>query len=251
MCEAVRHVQVMVALVVKLVTLPAPERRRARPDVDEHVEDRPARAAHQLRHARLEVHAAQHPARRARVVVLDPLVVHAELGERRRPERLEEEAARVPVDGGLEEKRAFEAGFEAVHGVSASTRSQIKARERERRRGRRRRRVANVEGARRLRDDEVVDEATVTRDGLGADAVKAAVKILGPDLWHVLGGRRGEGLLTQRVPELGAARAPPAPRHAQRPRPDDVAGVTRPQERTGPERDVPVDMPAQMHAEER
>src|SRR5438270_11884915 len=50
----------------------------------------------------------------ARVVVLQHLLLDAELHERAAI-GLDEEAAVVAVDGGLEEDRAFQAGFEASH----------------------------------------------------------------------------------------------------------------------------------------
>src|SRR5918996_6585853 len=104
-------------LVVQLVRLPVPERRRAGPDVDEQVEDRPARAAQQLGHPGLEVHAPNDAALRARVVVLNPLVVDAELGEYVAAIGFLEEATLVAVHDGLEEDGSFQAGFQALHGA--------------------------------------------------------------------------------------------------------------------------------------
>ena len=124
--EAVRDVELAVALRIELVALPLAEGGRVRADVHEHVEDAPARAAHELRHPGLEVHAAQHAARGARVVVLYPVLADAELLEHARAKGLEEEPARVPVDRGLEQKRPLEACLDQLHaGARLSTRSAI------------------------------------------------------------------------------------------------------------------------------
>jgi len=71
----------------ELERLPLAQRRRAAPDVDDDVENRPARAPHELwlalvagTAAGLEVHPPHDAAPGARVVVLDELVRDAELG---------------------------------------------------------------------------------------------------------------------------------------------------------------------------
>ena len=103
--------------------LPLPVRRRAPAQVDGHVEDPPAGAAHELGDAGadLEVHAAQHPAAGARVVVLDEAIAGGY------PQRswavlavgLHEEAALVAVDGGLDHDEAGEAKRHGAHGEAA------------------------------------------------------------------------------------------------------------------------------------
>ena len=108
--EADRDEELAVALVVELVSLPLAVGGRAAAQVDGDVEDPPARAAHQLRLARLglEVQAAQRPLRGARVVLLDELDLDPELGPAVAPEGLDHEAARVAVDVGLEQDDAVE-----------------------------------------------------------------------------------------------------------------------------------------------
>ena len=142
----------------------------------------------------LEVHAAQHAARRARVVVLDQLVEHAELGEAPcSPEGLQEEAARVAVHGGLDQDRALEACLQAAHAAPAihlGRRSGRASASDEVAAGRGR--VAHVQGALGLRDHEVVHQPAVARQRLGAHAGEAAVEVAGPELGHVVGGRGGE-----------------------------------------------------------
>ena len=87
----------------------APNVVRARARVDDDVEDRAARAAHELRHPRLHVQAAHDPAARARVVVLDEVVVDPQLGQHASAVGLQEEAALVAVHDGLEQQRAVQA----------------------------------------------------------------------------------------------------------------------------------------------
>ena len=92
------------------MSLPLAEGGRVAAQVDGDVEDRAARAADQLRLARLglEVEAAQGALRRARVVVLDELDVDAELGPGVAAVGLDHEAALVAVDLGLEQDDAVE-----------------------------------------------------------------------------------------------------------------------------------------------
>src|SRR5204863_392279 len=70
----------------------------------------------------LEVHAAQRAAARARVVVLHELGLDAELLPHVRAEGLDEEAALVAVDCGLEQQDAFEADREGAHGGGEGSR---------------------------------------------------------------------------------------------------------------------------------
>ena len=124
MRKAIRDVELAVGLVVEADALPEAEARRAGADVHDHVEDRAARAAHELCLSRLEVHAAQHPSSRARVVVLHEAPVDPQVGQPAGPEGLEEEAARVAVHGGLEQDGPVEACRQALHsGARLSTRS--------------------------------------------------------------------------------------------------------------------------------
>ena len=117
MREADGDVELARRLVVELEALPLAVGRRRAAQVDDDVEDPPARAAHELRLAGAdrEVHPAQHALARARVVVLHERLVDAVLGPDVRAVALEEEAARVAVDGGLEQHEAVEAGVEAAH----------------------------------------------------------------------------------------------------------------------------------------
>ena len=107
-----------VRLVVELVALPLAERRRAGADVDDHVEDRAAHAAHELRLAGLEMH----PADDARAASASgcperksarrrPLVEHV------RAEALQEEAALVTVHDGLENERPLQRDLGDLHGT--------------------------------------------------------------------------------------------------------------------------------------
>jgi hypothetical protein len=88
-------------------------------DVDSDVEDHAARHTHQLalRMRRLlPVQAAQHAARRARMVVLDegdPLAGRGH--ERLLVVALEEEAARVAEHLGLDDEHAFDRGGSGLH----------------------------------------------------------------------------------------------------------------------------------------
>jgi hypothetical protein len=61
------------------------------------------------------VHAPQDAAPRARLVVLQELVVHAEVAERRLAIGLLKEAARVAVQVGLDEHGTLQAGLKATH----------------------------------------------------------------------------------------------------------------------------------------
>ncbi len=103
---------------VELDRLPARVGGRAAAQVDGDVEDSPARAAHELGDAvaDVEVHAAQHPARRARVVVLhEPLVLgDPDLGVPLAPVGLAEEAPLVAVDARFDDHEAGRGGRTAA-----------------------------------------------------------------------------------------------------------------------------------------
>ena len=115
--EADRRVEEVHVLVAELEALPLPEGRRPAAHVDEDVEDRPAPAAHELRRAAPdgEVHPAHDAAARARVVVLDHLLVDPELHEAAAAVGLAEEAALVAEDVGREQDRALQARVESSH----------------------------------------------------------------------------------------------------------------------------------------
>ena len=118
MGEAVRTVELTQVLVVEGDRLPLAEGRRSLPNVDEHVDDLSARAADQLGHAGLEVHAPHDPSARARVVVLDPGVFDAKLGENLLAVGLGEEPPLVAVDRRLQQDRALESGRQRLHGAA-------------------------------------------------------------------------------------------------------------------------------------
>src|SRR5919198_569025 len=101
------------ALVGELEALPLPEGRRAPADVD----DRVAPAADELRRAAvdLEMHAAHDPVARARVVVLDHLLLDPQAHERAAPVGLDEEAALVAEHLGLDEDGSVQPCLEALH----------------------------------------------------------------------------------------------------------------------------------------
>ena len=66
----------------------------------------------------LEVHAANDPAARARVVVLDEVLAIPSSAKALCAEGLEEEAALVAVDGGRDQDGAGEPGLERLHRLS-------------------------------------------------------------------------------------------------------------------------------------
>jgi hypothetical protein len=115
--EADRDVERAHVVVGQLDGLPLAERRRATADVDDDVDDRAPDRADQLGlpGIGLVVHAAHHATPRARVVVLDPVLGRAVFGHHVRSVRLREEAARVAVDGGLEQQEPFQAGGGDLH----------------------------------------------------------------------------------------------------------------------------------------
>jgi hypothetical protein len=110
-----------VALVVELVALPLAERGRVAPQVDGDVPDAPPRAADQLRlsgEVVLEVQPAQDPGARAGVVVLDEVGGDPGRAPRLGAVGLDEEAAVVAVDVGLERDDALELALEDLHANS-------------------------------------------------------------------------------------------------------------------------------------
>ena len=94
-------------------------RGRAAAQVDDHVEDPPARAAHELGDAGadVEVHAAHDAARGAGVVVLDEALLGRDAGGGvpLQAVGLAEEAALVGEDARLEDHGTGEAGGDDVH----------------------------------------------------------------------------------------------------------------------------------------
>src|SRR5581483_1805186 len=73
--EPVRTVDLAVVLIAQLEGLPLTELGRANADVDDDVDDRAPNAAHELAHSGLVVHAPNDTSARARVVVLDELLL--------------------------------------------------------------------------------------------------------------------------------------------------------------------------------
>ncbi len=115
--EADRDPELAVALVVEDVALPLAVGGRAAAQVDGDVVDRPARAADELALARLglEVHAAEGAALgRARVVLLDEVLVDPELAPAVGPEALDQEAALVAVDGRLDRDQPVDPGLDRI-----------------------------------------------------------------------------------------------------------------------------------------
>src|SRR3954470_13003995 len=108
--EANREEELPVAVVVELVPRPLPEGRRVAPQVDRHVPDPPPKAAHELRlpRAGLKVEPAQGAAPRARVGVLHELHVDVQLAPVAFAEALQQKAALVDVDLGLDQYEAVE-----------------------------------------------------------------------------------------------------------------------------------------------
>ncbi len=126
--EARRRVEHAHVVLGELEGLVLPKRRRVLAHVDEHVDDRPATTAHELRAARadVEVHAADRPVARARVVVLDHRLRNSQLGEVVGTVGLREEAAFVAVHRRDDQERALQArrqGLEAGHRAAAFHRS--------------------------------------------------------------------------------------------------------------------------------
>src|SRR2546423_3583781 len=115
--EAHRDEQLPMIVVVQLVPLPPPVRRRVAPQVHRHVPDPPAQAAHELRlaGAGLKVQPAKGAASRTRVGVLQELRLHAQLTPAGLAEALEEKAALVAVDLGLDQDDAVELRVEPPH----------------------------------------------------------------------------------------------------------------------------------------
>ena len=74
--------------------------------------------------------------------------------------------------------------------------------------------VADMERALGLRDDEVVDEATVAAEGLGAHAGGAGEHVVGRELRDVAGAVRDERLAADGVAQLAQPGPPPAAGHA-------------------------------------
>ena len=124
MCESDRDEQLAVRRVVEVDDLVFAERGRRPADVEHHVADRPAGAAHELGLAGigLEVEAAQGAAPAAGVVVLHEGDVDAERGISVLPVGLDEEAALVPVHVGLDEDEPREPRREGPHQRATSSR---------------------------------------------------------------------------------------------------------------------------------
>ena len=114
MAEAGRDEELAVPFAIQLVSLPALVGGGVGAQIDGDVPDPAARAADQLRLAALHVDAAQHRALRAAVVVLDELDLDPELGEGVLAEGLDQEAALVTVDGGLDQNQVVELGRETL-----------------------------------------------------------------------------------------------------------------------------------------
>ena len=91
---------------------PTQKRRRAAPDVHGDIEDLASRNANQLRllPAALEVESAQSGAAGPRVVVLNPRSLQAAFTERGRVVALQEEAAAVPVNRGIDDHHVGQSG---------------------------------------------------------------------------------------------------------------------------------------------
>jgi len=113
--EPVGAVELVVVRVAELKSLPLPERRRAAPDVDEHVEDRAVCAAHELRHPRLDVHPADDPTPGARVVILDEVIGDTEIGEGAAAVGLLEEATVVAMDDRFDQDRTGQCDGKGAH----------------------------------------------------------------------------------------------------------------------------------------
>ncbi len=115
MAESDRDEELAVGLVVEHLAFPLTVRGGVTAQVDGDVEYPPARAADQLRLARLglEVQATQRALRGARVVVLDELGLDAVLGPEVAAVGLDHEAALVAVDHRLEQDDPGEPGRDA------------------------------------------------------------------------------------------------------------------------------------------
>ena len=85
--------------------------------------------------------------------------------------------------------------------------------QRQRRGGGGRGRVPHVQRALGLRDHEVVHQAAVAAQGLGAHAGEVGLEVARLEAGHVVGRRAGERALAHRVAHLAEAGAPPAQRH--------------------------------------
>ena len=122
--------------------------------------------------------------------------------------------------------------------------------ERERRRGGGRGGVADVDGVGRGGEQEVVDEAAVAGDGLGADAGEGGDEVVGRDARDVAGGLGGEGAAAGGEAQLAGGGAPVAAQHAPGARPGEA--VARRDEQGGrAEQDVAGDRRREVDAEER
>ena len=124
--EADGNVEDAHVLVAELHALPLAVGRRPDAQVDRHVEDRAAAAAHELGGAVADrvMQAAHHAAGGSRVVVLHEVLGDAELlGQDVGAERLGEEAPLVAEDLRLDQDWARQAGRDALHGASSVGRS--------------------------------------------------------------------------------------------------------------------------------
>ena len=103
--------------IVELKSLPMGIARRTGPEINDHVKDRAARAAHKLADARpdLKMHPANDAARRPGMVVLDEVDFGADsdVTEKLASIGLLEEAPPISVDDRLQEDRAIELCLES------------------------------------------------------------------------------------------------------------------------------------------
>src|SRR4051794_27565513 len=119
MGEALRHVKRVTAVGIELDAEPCRMRRRAGPEIDDHVVDRAPCAANELRlpmRLPLEMHTAERAALRiARDAALRKLGLEPMLGELVAAPRAGEEAALVLVPLELDDVRAPELGRDELH----------------------------------------------------------------------------------------------------------------------------------------
>ena len=126
MAEADGGVEDAHVVLAELEAFPLPVGRRPTPEIDQHINDGAAPAAHELRATGtyVEMHPPDRPVARSRMIVLHHLLGDAKISQLVGPIGLGEEAAVVTEHGRLNQEWPVEARVEAIepgHAAQPST----------------------------------------------------------------------------------------------------------------------------------